>query len=294
MSSELTEQVGSISLKFKSLKRGKRNSRIIIYILLIFFSIVFILPFIWLVSTSLKYESEAISYPPTIIPKEVNWSNYKRVFELVDFLRFYVNTIIITFFTVLGTVVSSSLVGYGFARIKGKGRNIWFVLLLCTMMLPQQITMIPVYIIFSKLGWVNTFLPLIVPAFLGNAFFIFLLRQFFMNIPRELEEAAIIDGCSRIGIFLRIIIPLSRPALLTVTILSFMWTWNDFLNPLIYLNDTKKYTLALGLQMFQGQLNILWGPMMAASFMVILPLIILFFFAQKHFIEGISLSGIKG
>lgn len=282
-----------IKVKQGSIKKTKITSRIVVYGLLVVLSIVFLLPFVWLISTSLKHEVQAISYPPTIIPKPFDWINYKEVFEIVDFLRFYLNTIIVTVSTVVGTLISSSLVAYGFARIKGKGRNFWFIILLSTMMLPQQVTMIPVYVIFSKLGWVNTFLPLIVPAFLGNAFFIFLLRQFFLTIPVELEEAAIIDGCSRFGIFTRIMLPLSRPALLTVVILSFMWTWNDFLNPLIYLNDTDKYTLALGIQMFNGQLNMLWGPMMAASTMVILPLIIVFFVAQRYFIEGIALSGIK-
>ncbi|WP_306985609.1 carbohydrate ABC transporter permease [Alkalicoccobacillus murimartini] len=278
----------------KSYKKSRTIDRIMIYALLIGFSILFILPFIWLVSTSLKTESQAITYPPSILPSPFDWGNYKEVFELVPFLRFYMNTIIVTGFTVLGTIVSSSIVGYAFARIKGRGRNFWFVILLSTMMLPPQVTMIPVYLIFSNLGWVNTFLPLIIPAFFGNAFFIFLLRQFFKAIPKELEESAIIDGCSTFGVFWRIVVPLSKPALLTVGILSFMGSWNDFLTPLIYLNDTSKYTLALGIQLFNGQLNMQWGPMMAASTMVILPLVLIFFFAQKHFIEGIALSGIKG
>ncbi|MGM7721666.1 carbohydrate ABC transporter permease [Metabacillus sp. Hm71] len=285
---------GNVEIKYKSMSKTKRLQRFGIYTLLILFSILFILPFVWLISTSLKHEAQAITYPPTIIPTDFDWANYQEVFQVVDFLRFYWNTIFITFFTVIGTILSSAIVGYAFARINGKGRNFWFVILLSTMMLPQQVTMIPQYIIFSKLDWVNTFLPLIVPAFLGNAFFIFLLRQFFKTIPRELEESAILDGCNTFGVFWRIVLPLSKPALITVAILSFMWTWNDFMNPLIYLNDPNKYTLALGIQMFNGQLNMLWGPMMAASTLVILPLILLFFFAQKHFIEGIALSGIKG
>ncbi len=279
---------------YKSAAKTKQKDKIIVYILLVGLAVLFILPFVWLVGTSLKHEAHAISYPPTLFPKVFDWANYKEVFQLINFTRFYMNTIIISVSTVFGTVLSSSIVAYGFARIKAKGKDFWFVLLLCTMMLPQQVTMIPVYLIFSKLGWVNTFLPLIIPAFLGNAFFIFLLRQFFRSIPKELEESATLDGCSVFGIFWRIFVPLSKPGLLTVAILSFMWTWNDFLNPLIYLNDTNKYTLALGIQMFQGQLTMLWGPMMAASTMVILPLIILFFFAQRYFIEGIALSGIKG
>ena len=275
-------------------KRQKKMDRLIIYLLLVLLSILFILPFLWMIATSLKTESQAISYPPTLLPSPFDFANYREVFELVPFIQFYWNTIIVTGLTVIGTVISSALVAYAFARIKGRGRNFWFILLLCTMMLPPQVTMIPVYLIFTELGWVNTFLPLIVPAFLGNAFFIFLLRQFFRAIPKELEESAIIDGCSLFGIFWRIVVPLSKPALITVAILSFMASWNDFLTPLIYLNDMSKYTLALGLQIFNGQQTMQWGPMMAASTMVIFPLILLFFFAQKHFIQGIALSGIKG
>lgn len=265
-----------------------------IYLMLVVLSILFILPFLWMVSTSIKTESQAISYPPTLWPAPFDFANYREVFELVPFLQFYWNTIVVTGLTVIGTVASSAVVAYAFARIKGRGRSVWFILLLCTMMLPPQVTMIPVYLIFTELGWVNTFLPLVVPAFLGNAFFIFLLRQFFRAIPKELEESAIIDGCSLFGIFWRIVVPLSKPALITVAILSFMGSWNDFLTPLIYLNDIDKYTLALGLQMFNGQQTMQWGPMMAASTMVIFPLVVLFFIAQKHFIQGIALSGIKG
>lgn len=279
---------------FKNYTRQKKLDRLMIYLMLVVLSILFILPFLWMVSTSIKTESQAISYPPTLWPAPFDFANYREVFELVPFLQFYWNTIVVTGLTVIGTVASSAIVAYAFARIKGKGRSVWFILLLCTMMLPPQVTMIPVYLIFTELGWVNTFLPLVVPAFLGNAFFIFLLRQFFRAIPKELEESAIIDGCSLFGIFWRIVVPLSKPALITVAILSFMGSWNDFLTPLIYLNDIDKYTLALGLQMFNGQQTMQWGPMMAASTMVIFPLVVLFFIAQKHFIQGIALSGIKG
>ncbi|TDQ40686.1 carbohydrate ABC transporter permease [Aureibacillus halotolerans] len=283
-----------VKVKHRSITKSKRADRLASYALLLFWSVLFILPFVWLISTSLKHEADAITYPPTLLPEVFDWTNYREVFEIVDFTRFYMNTIIVTSLTVLGTLLSCSIVAYGFARIKGKGRNVWFAVLLATMMLPPQVTMIPTYLIFAQLDWVNTFMPLIVPAFFGNPFFIFLLRQFFKTVPKELEEAATIDGCSILGRFFRIILPLSVPALITVAILSFMWTWNDFLNPLIYLNDQENFTLALGLQMFKGQLTMLWGPMMAASTMVIMPLVIVFFFAQKYFIEGIATSGIKG
>ncbi len=280
--------------KESSIKRGKVLERLLVYGLLIGLSIVFIFPFLWLIGTSLKPENEALTFPPTLIPNVWDFANYKDVFTIVNFGQYYMNSIIVTVGTVLGTVLSSTLVAYGFARIKGKGRDVWFVLLLATMMLPPQVTMIPVYMIFAKLGWTNTFLPLIVPAFFGNAYFIFLLRQFFRTIPKELEESAYLDGCSTLGIFWRIVLPLSAPAIITVALLSFMWTWNDFLGPLIYLNDDAKYTLALGILQFKGALLIEWGPMMAASVLIILPLIIMFFVGQRYFIEGIATTGGKG
>ncbi|MBW9315590.1 carbohydrate ABC transporter permease [Bacillus subtilis] len=279
--------------KESSIKKGKLFERILTYGLLVSLSIVFILPFLWLVGTSLKPENEAISFPPSLLPKVWDFANYIDVFTIVDFGQYYLNSIIVTVATVIGTVLSSTLVAYGFARIKGKGRDVWFILLLATMMLPPQVTMIPVYMIFAKLGWTNTFLPLIVPAFFGNAYFIFLLRQFFKTIPKELEESAYLDGCSTLGIFWRIVLPLSTPAVITVALLSFMWTWNDFLGPLIYLNDDSKFTLALGILQFKGALLIEWGPMMAASVLIILPLIIMFFVGQKYFIEGIATTGGK-
>ncbi|MCF7606734.1 MULTISPECIES: carbohydrate ABC transporter permease [Bacillus] len=279
--------------KESSIKKGKLFERILTYGLLVSLSIVFIFPFLWLVGTSLKPENEAISFPPSLLPKVWDFANYIDVFTIVDFGQYYLNSIIVTVATVIGTVLSSTLVAYGFARIKGKGRDVWFILLLATMMLPPQVTMIPVYMIFAKLGWTNTFLPLIVPAFFGNAYFIFLLRQFFKTIPKELEESAYLDGCSTLGIFWRIVLPLSTPAVITVALLSFMWTWNDFLGPLIYLNDDSKFTLALGILQFKGALLIEWGPMMAASVLIILPLIIMFFVGQKYFIEGIATTGGK-
>ena len=280
--------------KPRSLKKGRKLEKGFTYFLLIALSILFLFPFLWLIATSVKPENEAMAFPPTLLPKNWDLANYKEVFTLVDFGQYYLNSVIVTVCVVIGTVVSSTLVAYGFARIKGKGRNFWFVLLLGTMMLPPQVTMIPVYMIFSKLGWVNTFLPLIVPSFFGSAYFIFLLRQFFKTIPKELEESAYLDGCGAFGIFWRIIIPLSVPSIITVALLSFMWTWNDFLNPLIYLNDDSKYTLALGILQFKGALLIQWGPMMAASVFIILPLIIIFFVGQKYFVQGIATTGGKG
>ncbi len=229
-----------------------------------------------------------------VVKPGLEWSNYTRGLVFIPFFQQLRNTVVIALMSVLGTIVSCSLVAYGLSKIEWKGRNALFLVLLATMMLPAQVTMIPVFTIFVKLRWVNTFLPLIVPSFLGSAFFIFLLRQFFMGIPRELSEAARIDGCSEFGIYRRIIMPLSKPALATVGLFTFMGAWNDFLNPLIYLLDEQKYTLSLGLAMFTGQYGNEYGMLMAVSAVFTLPIIVLFFFTQRTFIQGMTMSGIKG
>lgn len=226
------------------------------------------------------------------------WSNFRDALmnPAMPFPRFFLNTVLIVVLTVLGATFSAALCAYGFARIRFRGREPLFILLLATMMVPGQVTMIPVYILFKELHWINTYLPLIVPAwFGGGAFSIFLLRQFFQGIPYEMEEAARIDGCGPLSTWWRIILPLSFPAMATVGIFTFMGAWNDFMGPLIYINDTEKYTLALGLNLFKGQ----YGTdtpqlMMAATLVVLLPVLVLFFFAQKQFIQGIVISGVKG
>lgn len=224
----------------------------------------------------------------------LSWSNYKRGLVFIPFFQQLRNTLIICLVAVLGTVLSSSLVAYGLSKIDWKGRNTLFVILLSTMMLPYQVIMVPVFAIFVWLGWVDTFLPLTVPAFFGNAFFIFLLRQFFMTIPKDLSEAAKLDGCSEFDIYRRVIMPLAKPALATVGLFTFMNAWNDFLGPLIYLVDESKYTLSLGLAMFLGQYGNEYGMLMAVSAIVTIPIIIIFFFTQRTFIQGITMSGIKG
>ncbi|HWB54916.1 MAG TPA: carbohydrate ABC transporter permease [Tepidisphaeraceae bacterium] len=220
--------------------------------------------------------------------------NYTDALASFPFLHYLRNTLIISASVVLGTVLSCSLVAYGLACVNWRGREILFWIMLSTMMLPGQVTMIPLFLTYKHLGWINTFLPLIVPAFFGNAFFIFLLRQFYRSVPRDLMEAARLDGCNDLGIWWRLMLPLSRPALAVVALFTFIATWNDFLGPLIYLNDDSKYTLSLGLAMFQGQYNTQWGQMMAMSLLMTLPIILLFFFTQKSFIQGVKLSGIKG
>ncbi|MBA7500587.1 L-arabinose transport system permease protein AraQ [subsurface metagenome] len=269
--------------------------RMIIYSLLVILGIIFIFPLAWMVSTSLKTDVQVIRFPPEWIPYPIDWENYFEAIRLMSFFRSLKNSCIIAFSAVIGALLSSSLVGYGFSRLEWKGRNLFFVLLLSTMMIPYAVTMVPLFIVFKKLGWLNSFKPLIIPSFFGAPFYIFLLRQFFMTIPMDLSDAAKIDGCSELGIYWKIILPLTKPALAVVMIFQFILSWNDFLGPLIYLNDPEKYTLALALQAMRGgQFYLDWAVLMAASGLVTFPIVILFFFTQKYFIEGITLTGIKG
>jgi multiple sugar transport system permease protein len=219
--------------------------------------------------------------------------HYIKGVQGFHFSLFLQNTLYIAVFIVLGTVLSSSWVAFGFSVLEWRGRDKLFYLMLATMMLPPQVTMIPVFVIFRSLGWCNTYLPLIVPSFLGNAFFIFLLRQFFLTIPKDLVDAARVDGCSTFRIYWQIVLPLSVPALATVALFTFMWSWNDFMGPLIYVADEAKYTLSLGLAMFKGRFASRYGEMMAVSVLLTLPIIVLFFFTQKTFIQGIKTSGMK-
>jgi len=257
-----------------------------------------LIPFVWMVSSSLKDLGSVYIFPPRWIPRPFIWENYAEVWRLSPFLRYLINTVIVTGGNIAGLVISCSIVAYGFARLRAPGRDFLFVILLSTMMLPFQVTMIPLYLIFNALGWVNSFKPLIVPAFFGAPFFIFLLRQFFMGIPLEMDDAARIDGCSIYGIYWRIILPLAKPALATVAIFTFMWNWNDFIGPLIYLQSPDKFTLSLGLNSFRttgsGYGTTEWNLLMAASIIVLTPCVILFFFAQKYFIQGVVVSGLKG
>lgn len=277
---------------------SKRNSplrRIVLYGTLALFGAMFLVPFLWIVSTSLKGNEEIFAVPPRWIPSDLRWGNYLTVFERMPFLAYMRNSLFVTILTMVGVVGSSSLVAYAFACLRWPGRNMLFVVLLATMMLPMQVTMIPVFVIFKELGWLNTYNPLIVPAFFGGgAFNIFLLRQFFLGVPRDIADAARIDGCSEFRIYWNIMLPLAKPALATVGILTFMFSWNDFLGPLIYLSDKMKGTLALGLSMFVGQYQTEWALLMAASVLMMLPMLILFFVFQKYFIRGFMMSGIKG
>lgn len=280
---------------FESVKVKKRTQKTIITILLTLGSILILSPVWWMFATSLKDMQEVMQSPPTFWPKSWHWGNYIETWKAAPFSRYALNTIFITFFVVIGNVLANTFIAYGFSKIRFKGREFLFALVLATMMIPGFVTMIPQYVMFSKLHWLNTYYPLIVPAFFGNAFFIFLLRQFFLTIPNELIEAAKIDGGNHYYIWSRIIVPLSKPAIATVAVFSFNGAWNDFLGPLLYVNDENLYTLQLGLSVFKGQLATQWNYLMAGSLLVLLPVLVLFFVFQRYFIEGMNItSGTKG
>jgi multiple sugar transport system permease protein len=264
---------------------------VLVYLALLGLSALFFAPFVWLVMTSLKPEEQIFT---TVWPRQVTLANYREGLTHFPFGLYLRNTLILCTLNVLGTVLSSSLVAYGLARIPWKGRALLFSLLLSTMMLPAQVTMVPLFAVFKTLGWIDTYLPLTVPAFLGNAFFVFLLRQFFLTIPNDLTDAARLDGCTEFDIYRRVIMPLATPALATVALFTFLGTWNEFLSPLIYLFNEDKFPLSLGLAMFSSQYGSFWGQLMAVSTVMTTPIIVLFFFTQRTFIQGITMTGIKG
>jgi multiple sugar transport system permease protein len=275
---------------FESAKNRKNTLRTFNFVLLAIGSLLILSPVWWMISTSLKTMAEVMQYPPSFFPSEWKWENYARTWEAAPFTLYTINTVTITFLVVAGSVLVNSFIAYGFAKIPFRGKKILFALVLSTMMIPGFVTLIPQYVLFSELNWVNTYYPLVVPSFFGSAFFIFLLRQFYMTIPNELIEAAKMEGASHFYIWWKIGIPLIKPALATVAIFSFNGAWNDFLSPLLYLNDENLYTLQLGLQVFKGQMNTQWNYLMAGSLLVLLPVIVLFFIFQKYFIQGINLQ----
>ena len=232
-------------------------------------------------------------FPPEFIPNPVVWSNYRKALTALPFDTYLVNTLTIVLFSVTGEVLISAVAAYAFSRLQWKGRDILFIIVIATMMLPSQVTLIPIFSMYRQIGWLDTFLPLTVPSWFGNAFYIFLLRQNFMTISRDMDEAAVIDGASKFGVFWRITLPMAKPALGAVAIFSFQFHWNDFFRPLIFIFSKENYTLALGLRFFQGNYGTQWPYLMAASLVVMLPLILIFFFAQKFFIQGVVLTGHK-
>ncbi len=254
----------------------------------------FFIPWLFIVSASLKTFDKVLALPVQWIPNPVRLMNYVDAVTKIPFLQYMSNTLFIAGMNVVGTILSSAMVAYSFSRIRWPGRNAVFTLILATMMLPAAVTMIPLFIIFTKINWINTFYPLVIPPFFGNPFYIFLLRQFFAGIPSELSDATRIDGCSEWGTFLRIILPLSTPALAAVAILTFQGSYNDLIGPLLYLTSDKLWTLSLGIQKFVGVHGSEWHLLMAASVLMTLPMIILFLWQQKAFVQGIVTSGLKG
>jgi multiple sugar transport system permease protein len=263
--------------------------------MLVLMAVIMIAPFLWLVSSSLKTQTQIFSYPPQWIPDQLHWENYTKALTVKPFGLYLINTLKIVVLNVIAVVFSSSFVAYGFARIQFPGRDFWFAIVMATLFLPYAILIVPSFLIFTRLGWVDTILPLTVPLFFGGgAFNIFLLRQFFRSIPEELADAARIDGCSEFGIYWRIMMPLARPALITVAIFTFLNAWNDLLGPIIYLRSPQNFTVAVGLSSFRSTLDVSWDLQLAATTAVIIPVVVLFFFSQRYFIKGIVMTGLKG
>jgi len=285
---------------WKAITRRRRDVRqAALHLVLASGAVIFSLPFAWLVSTSLKPDARLMVVPPEWIPRPVLWENYARALQFLPpetkhGLMYLWNTVYVSIMSITGVVLAASLVAYSFARLRWPGRDLIFVILLATLMLPSAVTMIPVFLIYKSLGWVDTLRPLWVPAFFGGAFNIFLLRQFFMTIPRDLEDAAKIDGCSFFGIYWRIMLPLIKPALAAVIIMTFMGAWNDFMGPLIYISSPEKMPVAYALQLYQSAHSAEYNLLMAAATMVVVPVVLLFFFTQRYFIQGVTLTGIKG
>ncbi len=267
----------------------------LLWLVLIIGAAAMLVPFVWLVRSALMNDSQIFVSPPEWIPNPFAWSNFTEALTAQPFLRYFLNTMIIEVFVVVGTVLTCSVAAFSFARLRWRGRNVVFGLLLTGVMLPYAVTLIPTFVMWGTLGMLDTFVPLIVPSWFGGGIFnIFLMRQFFLTIPFELDEAAYIDGASPWRVFWTIIMPNSKPVIVVVVIFTFIGVWNDFLGPLLYLSDESSFTLALGLATFQSTYTAQWGYLMAASLVVILPIIVLFFVLQRYFVEGVTLTGVKG
>ena len=275
-------------------KRKAQLGRLLLHAVMILLGISFVVPLAWVASTSLKSSSEVFITPVQWIPTVPRWHNFTEVFERLPFAHFILNSFYVTFMGTLGSIISSIMVAFGLARIRWPGRDLLFTLLMATLMLPFVVTLIPVFIIFKSINWIGTFLPLWTPAWFGFAFYIFLMRQFMLSLPYELDEAAKIDGASNFRILWQVIAPLCGPAIATVAIFSFLHHYNDFLGPLIYVSDNDMFTLPLGLYWFQGRFGNFWHLVMAASMVTITPVILLFFFAQRYFVNGAQFSGLAG
>jgi len=275
-------------------RRLSVHQQVVTHAVLIIMSLGFILPFFWMLTGSIKTEADLNALPVIWWPQTIDLGNYVYGLQALPFALYIFNTLVICFFSMVGAALSSSFVAYGVSRIDWPLRTPLFVIILGTTMVPFYVTVIPLFTLFRSMGWVNTYLPLIVPTFFGVPFYVFLLRQFFLTIPRDLSDAAKIDGANELLIFFRIILPLAKPALAAVALFQFLTSWSDFLGPLIYLSNQSRYTVSLGLSFFQGQYSTQYGSLMAVSVVLVIPVIILFFFAQRTFIQGITLTGVKG
>jgi ABC-type glycerol-3-phosphate transport system permease component len=264
------------------------------YGILAIFTVLLITPFYWMIVTSLRSPAEVLKIPPTLIPNPVVFDNYLKVFQEVPFARFLGNTFFLVFWNVIGQIFATSFVAYGFSRFRFPGRNAMFLVLLGTLMIPSTITLVPQFILFSKMGLVNSYLPLILPAFGGSPYLIFLMRQYMLTIPIELDEAAMLDGANRLQTLFYVILPLMVPALVLVTVFSFVDVWNDFMRPLVFLNDPNQFTVSIGLAFFQGTRYTAWEMLMAGSLMTMVPPAVLFFLTQKRLMGGIAMTAIKG
>lgn len=285
-----------MSTKTKSKTAHNRIVYTIIYIILIFCAVLCVFPFFWMITTSFKSTAEAYSFPPTILPKRWLFSNFVNGLQAADFGRFTVNTVLLVIVNTVATVLSSAFVAYGFAKFPAKGSKFWYTCLMATMMLPGQVTLIPQYLLYYKFHMVDTYWPLIIPSILGGgAYNIFLYRQFFLSLPKELSEAAMIDGANSFQTFTHVMLPSVKPVSMCVGVMSLVWNWNDFYNPLIYINTTSKFTVSIGLQFLNSSMGTTKiGQMMAVALIMTIPVMIIFFICQKYFVEGIKMSGIKG
>jgi len=267
--------------------------KIAIHAVLLLGAATMILPFLWMISTSLKGNAAILTLPPDIIPHPAVWQNFVDIFKVEPFALYLSNSLRYAVLATLGQLLTCSMAAYAFARLRFPGRDAIFILLVASLMIPYQVTMIPVFILVKYLGWIDSFKPLIVPNWLGGAFGTFMLRQYFLTIPRELMDAAKIDGSNYYGIYFRIFLPLAGPALATLGVFTFMWSWNDLLGPLIYLNTSTNYTVSIGLALFQSKFLIIWGQMMAAALVSLVPIIVVFVLAQKYFVQGIATTGLR-
>lgn len=274
--------------------KKKNRKKFLSYTLLILLSIAMLFPFYWMVRSSFMSKREIMTVPIQWLPSQYNLDNFKEAFTRAPFARYFVNSAIIVVINVVGNILSASFIAFGFARLKFRGKNFWFAMLLSTMMIPQTVLMIPQFLIWQGVGAYNTFIPLILPCFFGSAFYIFLVRQFYAGIPRAYDEAALVDGANYFTIYWRIMLPMSKPVMCTVGVFTFMGTWNDFMGPLLYLDKENLKTVSLALQNFMGQYVSEWNLLMAMATVITIPMIIVYFMAQRYFIEGITFSGVKG